>query len=103
MFFLTNLVDVEKYTFDTHNLTKKWPNNTSNLEDDPYESLVFAYNKKMDQLVVANNIITCEVEDPSSPPWPEVTMMDWDEVTTDLEETMSVSTPSSTISSNEMN
>jgi hypothetical protein len=52
---------------------------------------------------VANNIITCKVEDPSSPPWPKVIMMDLDEVTTDLEETMLVSTPRSTIGSNEMN
>jgi hypothetical protein len=57
----------------------------------------------MDQLVVANNIITCEVEDPSSLPWPKVTVMDLDEVTMDLEETMSVSTPRSIISSNEVN
>jgi len=57
----------------------------------------------MDQLVLANNIITCEVEDPSSPPWPEVIMTNSDEVMTDLEETMPMSTPRSPMGSNEMN
>jgi hypothetical protein len=53
--------------------------------------------------VLANNIITCEVEDPSSPPWPKVILTNSDEVTTDLEETMPMSTPRSPMSSNEMN
>ncbi len=53
--------------------------------------------------MLANNIITCEVEDASSPPWLEVVMRDSDEVTTDLEETMSLSTLRFVIGSNEVN
>jgi hypothetical protein len=37
-------------------LEKKWPRNDSNVEDDPYEALVFVYNRVMDQLVEANTI-----------------------------------------------
>jgi hypothetical protein len=39
---------------------RKWPRNESNIEDYPYETLAFAYNKEMDQLVEANTTI-CEV------------------------------------------
>jgi len=52
---------------------------------------------------MANNIITYKVEDPSSPPWPKVVIKDLDEVTMDLEETMSMSTPRYTIGFNEVN
>jgi hypothetical protein len=37
-------------------LEKGWPRNDTNVEDDPYETLAFAYNREMDQLVVANTI-----------------------------------------------
>jgi len=37
-------------------LKKKWPRNDSNVKDDPYEAILFAYNKKMDQLHEANTI-----------------------------------------------
>jgi hypothetical protein len=44
---------------------KKWPKNESNAKDDPYETLAFAYNKEMDQLVEANTI-TSKVEEEDS-------------------------------------
>jgi hypothetical protein len=34
--------------------------NYLNVKDDPYEAIIFAYNKEMDQLVEANTTI-CEV------------------------------------------
>ncbi len=35
-------------------LEKKWSRNNLIAEDDPYEALVFVYNKEMDQVMVAN-------------------------------------------------
>jgi hypothetical protein len=35
-------------------LEKRWPRNNTDVEDDPYETPTFAYNKEMDQLVVTN-------------------------------------------------
>jgi hypothetical protein len=35
-------------------LEKRWPRNNTNAEDDPYETPTLAYNREMDQLVVAN-------------------------------------------------
>ncbi len=42
-------------------LGKKWPIDDLNAKDDPYEALVLAYKRGMDQLVEANTIIS-EVE-----------------------------------------
>jgi hypothetical protein len=41
---------------------KKWSRKYLNAKDDPYEALIFAYNKEMDQLVEAN-MISSEVEE----------------------------------------
>jgi hypothetical protein len=30
-------------------LEKKWPKNDLNVKGDPYETIVFAYNREMDQ------------------------------------------------------
>jgi hypothetical protein len=43
-------------------LEKKWPRSNSNVKDDPYEALVLAYSREMDQLVEANTISN-EVEE----------------------------------------
>ncbi len=45
---------------------KKWPKNESNIEDYPYETLAFAYNKEMDQLVEANTIASKVEEEDST-------------------------------------
>jgi FtsZ-interacting cell division protein ZipA len=37
-------------------LEKKWPRNNTNVKDDPYETLALAYNREMDQLMVAKAI-----------------------------------------------
>jgi len=37
-------------------LEKKWPKNDINAEDDPYKTPTLAYNREMDQLMVANTI-----------------------------------------------
>jgi hypothetical protein len=38
------------------NLKKNWPRNDGDAKDDPYEALVLAYNREMDQLVEAITI-----------------------------------------------
>jgi hypothetical protein len=53
---------------------KKWPRNESNAKDDPYETLAFAYNKEMDQLVETNTT-TSKVEDEDSSTCIDVEMM----------------------------
>ncbi len=35
-------------------LEKRWPRNNIDTEDDPYETQTLAYNREMNQLVVAN-------------------------------------------------
>jgi hypothetical protein len=37
-------------------LEKRWSRNDIDVKDDPYKTPTFAYNKEMDQLVVANTI-----------------------------------------------
>jgi hypothetical protein len=49
-----------------------------NANDDPYEAPIFAYNKKMDQLMKAN-IISSEVEEEDSVPCPNGGMMESDD------------------------
>jgi len=36
-------------------LKRKWLRNNLHVEDDPYETLIFAYNKEMDQQVVTHH------------------------------------------------
>ncbi len=43
-------------------LEKRWLKTDINVDDDPYETLAFAYNREMDQLVVAN-IVNNKVEE----------------------------------------
>ncbi len=50
-------------------MLQKWPNNVSNVEDNAYETLVFAYNKELDVLVPANSITKSNVKEESSPPY----------------------------------
>jgi hypothetical protein len=40
-------------------LKKKWPKNDLNVEDDPYETLILAYNKEMNQLAMAITTPKC--------------------------------------------
>jgi hypothetical protein len=37
-------------------LEKRWPRHDTNAENDPYETPTLAYNREMDQLVVANTV-----------------------------------------------
>jgi hypothetical protein len=67
-----------------------------------HESLIFAYNREMDQLVPINNITTNEVEELRSPTCCKV-MIDLDDVMTNFEESMPPSTPRSYTSSTQKN
>jgi hypothetical protein len=40
---------------------EKWPNSTSNIEDDAYETPILTYNKKMDLLILAISIIKSDM------------------------------------------
>jgi len=81
------------------NFKKNWPITVSNIKDDPYELLAFAYSKKMDQLVPISNITTSKLEAPNSPTYLEGVMTDLN----DEEDTMPLSTPRSAMGSNDMN
>jgi len=37
-------------------LKKRWPRNDTDEEDDPHKTSALAYNREMDQLVVANTV-----------------------------------------------
>jgi hypothetical protein len=37
-------------------LEKRWPRNDIDVDDDPCQTLALAYNRKMDQLVMANTL-----------------------------------------------
>jgi hypothetical protein len=52
-------------------LQQKWPKINTCIEDDPYEMLVLAYNKEMDQLMPTNNFTTSEGEEFNSPTCPK--------------------------------
>jgi hypothetical protein len=81
------------------NLQKNWPRNISNIKDDPYESLVFAYSIKMDQLVPISSITTSKLEEPNSPTYLEGIMTNLN----DEEKTTPLGTPRSTMGWNDMN
>jgi hypothetical protein len=49
-------------------LLQNWPRNTSNAEDDEYETLIFTYNKELDSLISTNYITRNPKEEERSPP-----------------------------------
>ncbi len=59
-----------------------------------HESLIFVYNREMDELVPTNNITTNKVEELSSPTCCKV-MIDLDDVMTNSKESTLPSTPRS--------
>jgi hypothetical protein len=44
-------------------LKNNWPRNDVDVRDDPYEALILAYGREMDQLVEANTISSEEKEE----------------------------------------
>ncbi len=74
-------------------LLHKWPRNTSNIEDDAYETLELAYNKELDFLVLASSITRSNVEKENSPPYPEDATTDSKEETTNSKDTTLAATP----------
>jgi hypothetical protein len=67
--------------------------NTSNVEDDAYETPILTYSKEFDLLVSANCITTIDVEEENSPPYPKDAMMDLEKKTMNSEDTTPVITP----------
>jgi len=73
-------------------LLRKWSRNIFDVIDDAYETTIFAYNRELDLLVLANNITRSNVEEKSSPPYPEDLMTNSKEETTNSEDTTPVVT-----------
>ncbi len=71
-------------------MQQKWARNNFDVENDAYETLAFAYSKKMDQLISTIIITTSKVEEKSSPPYPKDAMTNSEEKMTNLEDTMHV-------------
>jgi hypothetical protein len=63
-------------------LLRNWLRNTSDVEDNEYETLILAYSKELDSLVLANCITKSLEEEENSPPHIEDAMMDSEEETT---------------------
>jgi hypothetical protein len=80
----------------------KWLRNAFDAKDNAYETLVFAYSKESDVLVLANFITISNVEEESSPPYLEDAVTNWEEETTNMENTTSVITLQSTMVSIEL-
>lgn len=71
----------------------KWWKNVENVENDAYETPIFAYNRKLDFLILANNITKSDVEEESSPPSLKDAMTNSKEKTMNSEDTTSAATP----------
>ncbi len=57
-------------------MNQKWLRNALNVKDNAYETLIFAYSRKLDLFVLASNITISNVEKESSPPYLEDAMTD---------------------------
>lgn len=84
-------------------LLQKWLRNTSNIKDDAYETLILAYSRGLDLLVLANSITRSNVEEESSPPSSKDVVTNSKEETTNLEDTTPTVTPQFATSSNKLN
>jgi hypothetical protein len=74
-------------------LLRKWPRNALDIENDAYETLELAYNKKLNLLVLVSIIIKSNVEEDSSPPFPKDIVMDSKKETTNSKNTTPIATP----------
>jgi hypothetical protein len=84
-------------------LLQKWQKNASNVEDDAYETLIFAYNKELDLPILTGCITKRYVEKEGSPPYLKDFVMDLEEETTNLEDTTLITTPQFVTRSNKLN
>jgi Leucine-rich repeat (LRR) protein len=74
-------------------LLQKWPRIIYDVEDDAYETLVFAYNRKLDVIVSVSSITRSDVEEESSPTYPKDAMTNSKKEMMNLEETTHATTP----------
>jgi len=84
-------------------LLQKWLRKASNVEDDAYETPIFANSKELDVLVSTSSIIKNDVEEENSPPYLEDAVMDSKEEMTNMENSTPTTTPQSATNSNEHN
>ncbi len=70
-------------------LLQNWSKNAFDIEDNEYETLVLAYNKELDSLILANYITRSLKEEESSPPHIEYVVMDSEEETKNMLPTLS--------------
>jgi hypothetical protein len=84
-------------------LLQKWMRNTFNNKDDAYKTLILAYNRELDFLVLANSITRSDVEEESSPPYPENVVMNSKKETMNSKDTTPMPTPHFATSSNKLN
>jgi hypothetical protein len=83
------------YKINKSILQQKWPRNSNDEHDNPYKSLILAYNIEMDQLVPTNIITISKVEELISPTCLEGVMTNSKDVMANSEETTSLGTPRS--------
>jgi hypothetical protein len=84
-------------------LLQKWPRNVSNTKDNAYETIVLAYSRELDLLVLASSITKSYVEEDNSPPYLRDVIINLKEETMNSKDTTSVVTPQSAMSSNKLN
>ncbi len=78
----------------------KWPRNAFDVENDAYETLVLTYSKNLDILILANSITRSDVEEESSPPYPEDVVIGSKKEMMNLEDTTPMITSQFAMSSN---
>ncbi len=71
----------------------KWFKKKIDTKDGAYETLVFAYNKKLNLIISTSSITKSDVEEESSPPYLEDAMMDSKEEMMNSKDTTSIMTP----------
>jgi hypothetical protein len=71
--------------------------NIFDVKDDAYETLVFAYSRKLD--VLGHSITKSDVEEENFPPYLEDAVMDLEKEMTNLEDTTPTATPQFAIGS----
>ncbi len=71
----------------------KWLKNDSDVENNAYKTLIFAYNKELELLVLASCITKSDVEEENSPPYPKDAMTDLEKEMMNLENTTMAATP----------
>jgi hypothetical protein len=84
-------------------LLQKWLKNAYDVEDNAYETLLFACSKKLDVLISTSFITKSDVKEESFPPNLKDLVAYSKEETTNMEDSISTTTPQFAIGSNKLN